>query len=133
MQNLRNARLAMAVAVASAALGLAGCGGSDSNDDTTNNNTGGLNKVFSCNSSSTNGARVICIGSASDLTDATVAGELITALNTAQTGDTIVLPQGRYEISSELTFDGNGSLGQVGHGHRADHPRCRYRQNHSRF
>ncbi|WP_430462231.1 parallel beta-helix domain-containing protein [Thalassolituus sp. LLYu03] len=108
MKNFRYTRLA--AVVAAAALGLVGCGGDDKNSA----DSGELKKVFSCSESTATGARVICIGSAKDLSSETVAEELITALNTAQTGDTIVLPQGRYEISSELTFDGNGSLGQVG-------------------
>ena len=57
-------------------------------------------------------SRVICIGSSDNLSDATIADELVTALSTAKSGDTIVLPQGRFNIATELTFDGNGSLGQ---------------------
>ncbi|MCA6062958.1 parallel beta-helix domain-containing protein [Thalassolituus marinus] len=110
MENIRTPRLAMAAAVAVASITLAACGG----DSSSSSDSGELKKVFSCEDSSAAGARVVCIGSKKDLSDETVAAELITALNTAQTGDTIVLPQGRYEISSELTFDGNGSLGQVG-------------------
>ena len=91
--------------IAALSLALTACGGSSSS-------SGELKKVFSCTDSSTVGARVICIGSANDLSDDTVTGELLTALNSARTGDTLVLPQGRYNISSELTFTGTGSLGQ---------------------
>lgn len=108
-------KLGLASAIAVAALGLTGCGGDD--DDSTNSNeqaTGGITSVFDCADVATAGARVICIGSADDMSDETISSELVTALSTAQTGDTIVLPQGRFNIATELTFDGNGSLGQVG-------------------
>jgi len=110
-------KLGLASAIAFAALGMTGCGGDDDNSSTTSVDqaTGGeLASLFNCTAATTESARVICIGSASDLTDATVSSELVTALSTAKSGDTIILPQGRFNIATELTFDGNGSLGQVG-------------------
>jgi parallel beta-helix repeat protein len=106
--------LGLASAIAFAALGMTGCGGSNSDSNSTPDLApdGTINEKFNCTDSTTAGSRIICIGAANDLTDATVADELVTALSTAQTGDTIVLPQGRFNIATELTFDGNGSLGQ---------------------
>ncbi len=93
-------RLALAMAIA--AIGLTACGGSDNKSSS---NTG-LKKVFNCTDSSTAGARVICIGSANDLTDSNVQDELIEALAGAETGDTFVLPQGRYAFTSTIDFNG---------------------------
>lgn len=107
-------KLGLASAIAVAALGMAGCGGDDGNSSSVAdfNADGSIIEKFACTDSSSAGNRVICIGSDRDLTDATIAEELVTALSNAQTGDTIVLPQGRFNIVTELTFDGNGSLGQ---------------------
>ncbi|MCD8522814.1 MAG: right-handed parallel beta-helix repeat-containing protein [Saccharospirillaceae bacterium] len=93
-------RLALAMAIA--AIGLTACGGSDNKSSSDN----GLKKAFNCTDSSTAGARVICIGSANDLSDAAVQDELIGALADAQTGDTFVLPQGRYAFTSTIDFNG---------------------------
>jgi len=93
-------RLALAMAIA--AIGLTACGGSDNKSSS---NTG-LKKVFNCTDSSTAGAREICIGSANDLTDSNVQDELIEALAGAETGDTFVLPQGRYAFTSTIDFNG---------------------------
>jgi parallel beta-helix repeat protein len=112
--NIPLMKLGLASAIAIAAVGMTGCGGndSDSTDVPDIAADGTINDKFNCTDVSTTGSRVICIGAADDLTDATIAEELVTALSTAQTGDTIVLPQGRFNIATELTFDGNGSLGQ---------------------
>lgn len=71
-----------------------------------------MRKVFRCTDDDTIGARVICIGSEDDLSDEAISEELVSALNNAKDGDTLVLPQGRFNMSSELTFNGNNSLGQ---------------------
>jgi len=110
-------KLGLASAIAIAALGMTGCGGDDDNESSTSaadQATGGITSLFNCTDVSTAASRVICIGSADDLSDKTISDELVEALSTAQSGDTIVLPQGRFNIATELTFDGNGSLGQVG-------------------
>jgi len=119
MKTTPDMKLGLATAIAVASLGLTACGGSDndSNDSAAGGNGGSgggdvITKVFDCTEDSTAGSRVICIGSADDLSDSTISGDLVTALSTAQTGDTIVLPEGRFAIATELTFDGNGSLGQ---------------------
>lgn len=107
-------KLGLASAIAVAAIGMTGCGGDSSSSSSTPDIAadGTINEKFNCTDSSTAGSRIICIGSADDLTDATIADELVEALSTAKTGDTIVLPQGRFNFTTELTFDGNGSLGQ---------------------
>jgi len=111
--NLPLVKLGLASAIAVAAVSMTGCGGSNDSESASEINAdGSVVDRFECIDSSTVGSRVICIGAADDLTDATVSDELVTALSTAQSGDTIVLPQGRFNIATELTFDGNGSLGQ---------------------
>ncbi|UXD87312.1 parallel beta-helix domain-containing protein [Thalassolituus hydrocarboniclasticus] len=92
----------LVLAMAIAAIGLTACGGSDnkSSSDT------GLKKVFNCTDSNVQGARVICIGSANDLSDQAVQDELIDALTEAQTGDTFVLPQGRYAFNATISYSG---------------------------
>ncbi|MCP5334975.1 MAG: right-handed parallel beta-helix repeat-containing protein [Oceanospirillaceae bacterium] len=67
---------------------------------------GKSNSTAACESSNAPGARVICIGS-DNVTD-----NLIDALNSAKTGDTLVLPAGRFAMSKEVTFDGENSLAQ---------------------
>lgn len=106
-------KLGLASAIAVAAFGMTGCGGDDDSTSSAKDQvTGGIVSLFDCTDVSTAGERVICIGSAGDLTDATISSELVSALNNAQSGDTIVLPQGRFNMSTELTFNGNNSLGQ---------------------
>lgn len=70
-------------------------------DDAKNNSS-----AVACQASNATGARVICIG-ADNVTD-----NLIDALNSAKTGDTLVLPEGRFAMSKEITFDGENSLAQ---------------------
>jgi parallel beta-helix repeat protein len=60
----------------------------------------------SCTPSTAAGARVICIAS-NNVTD-----NLIDALNSAKSGDTLILPAGRFAMSKEITFDGENSLAQ---------------------
>jgi parallel beta-helix repeat protein len=112
--NLPLIKLGLASAIAVAAVSMTGCGGDDNDSKTVAdfNADGSIVDSFTCTDSATAGSRVICIGAADDLTDTTVSDELLTALSTARTGDTIVLPQGRFNFATELTFDGNGSLGQ---------------------
>ncbi len=88
------------LAIAAISLGLSACGGSSSSAPT------GLQKAFNCTDSNAPGARVICIGSANDLSDASVQDELIEALAGAETGDTFVLPQGRYAFNTTIDFNG---------------------------
>lgn len=112
--NIPLVKLGLASAIAVAAVSMTGCGGDDNDSKTVSafNDNGSIVDLFKCTDSSTVGSRVICIGTADDLTDATVSSELVSALNNAQSGDTIVLPQGRFNMSTELTFNGNNSLGQ---------------------
>lgn len=111
--NLPLVKLGLASAIAVAAVSMTGCGGSNDSESASDINAdGSVVDRFECIDSSTAGSRVICIGVADDLTDATVSSELVSALNNAQSGDTIVLPQGRFNMSTELTFNGDNSLGQ---------------------
>ncbi|MFY0639461.1 MAG: right-handed parallel beta-helix repeat-containing protein [Bermanella sp.] len=90
-------QLKLAAAVA-AGMTLIGCGSSSSDD--------GIAKVFDCTDASTAGARIICIGEANDLSDATVQSELLNALLDSETGDTFVFPQGRYNLTKTISFQG---------------------------
>jgi parallel beta-helix repeat protein len=94
----------LATALAVSSMLLAGCGSDDDNDS--DNNEAGLTKAFNCTPDSTAGQRVVCIGSADNLTDSNVQDSLITALATAQSGDTLVLPQGRYQFDTTIEFNG---------------------------
>lgn len=103
MKTIKQLKLAAAVA---AGLALVGCGSDD--DDSS------IAKVFNCEADSTSGARVICIGSESDLSDATVQQNIVDALLTSETGDTIVFPQGRYNLTKTISFQGkNGDSEDV--------------------
>ncbi|ASP39936.1 hypothetical protein CHH28_15210 [Bacterioplanes sanyensis] len=94
----------LALVIAAASLAMSGCGSDD--DDDNDAVTAELNKAFNCSASDTSGQRVVCIGSADDLTDSKVQDDLIAALATAQSGDTFVLPQGRYNFTSTIEFNG---------------------------
>lgn len=98
MKTIKKLQLATAIA---AGLTLAGCG-----SDSDSASTPSITKVFDCTDVSTQGARVICIGSADDLSDAAVQKELIDELAQAQTGDTFVFPQGRFNITTTIGFQG---------------------------
>ena len=100
------------LALAIAFTALTGCG-SDDNNSSSDNDT--LSKAVNCSSDDTAGARVICIGSDSDLSDASVQDQLIAALAMAETGDTFVLPQGRYRFSSTIEFNGKVDNTSVSH------------------
>ncbi len=101
-----NKQFKLAAAVA-AGLALVGCG---SDDDS------GLAKAFDCTPDTTQGSRTICVGSAADLSDSSIKDGLLNAVATIETGDTIVLPQGRYNIDAEINFNGlqTASATQVG-------------------
>ncbi|WP_283789385.1 parallel beta-helix domain-containing protein [Bermanella sp. WJH001] len=90
-------QLKLAAAVA-AGMTLIGCGSSSSDD--------GIKKVFNCTDDTTSGARVICIGEADDLSDSKVQTELMDALLSSETGDTFVFPQGRYQLTQTIAFQG---------------------------
>lgn len=107
-------KLGLVSAIAVATMGMTGCGGDSSSSKSTvvTPQLEQLEKIFNCTDSDTVGSRVICIGTESDLSDKAISDELVSALNNAQTGDTLVLPQGRFNMSTELTFNGNNSLGQ---------------------
>ncbi len=102
MKTIKKLQLAAAI---TASMTLVGCG-SDSDD------AASLTKVFDCTPVDTAGSRTICIGSADDLSDTKVQTDLLTAVVAPQTGDTIVMPQGRYNIDTEITF--NGIAGTTG-------------------
>ena len=101
-----NNQLKLAAAVA-AGIALVGCG---SDDDSS------LAKAFDCTPDTTQGSRTICVGSAADLSDTSIQDGLLNAVATIETGDTIVLPQGRYNIDAEINFNGlqTASATQVG-------------------
>ena len=99
MKTIKKLQLAAAVA---AGLTLAGCG-SDSDGSST---TATIEKLFDCTADATVDARVICIGSADDLTDATIQSDLLTALATSKTGDTFIFPQGRFNMTATIGFQG---------------------------
>lgn len=96
-------KLKMATAIA-AGVTLMGCGSSSDDNDI-------ASKVYDCVDSSTAGQRVICIGEANDLSDATVQTELMNALLDSTTGDTFVFPQGRYNLTQTIAFQGKNADG----------------------
>lgn len=110
--SIPSVKLGLVSAIAIAAIGMTGCGGDSSSSSKSQAGTQ-IEKLFSCTDNESIGARTICIGSEGDLSDSAISSELVSALNNAQTGDTIILPQGRYNMSTELTFNGNNSLGQT--------------------
>jgi len=95
-----NNQLKLAAAVA-AGMVLVGCGSDDKATSTSIN----PDKLFNCEAVTTS-PRTICIGSADELTSAKVQSDLINALATSQTGDTFVFPQGRYSLSTTISFQG---------------------------
>ncbi len=99
MKTIKKLQLAAAVA---AGLTLAGCG-SDSDD------TGGSSDIVNC----VNG-RTVDIAANVAANTSSVSEELVTALNSAKTCDTIVIPAGNHAIATELTFDGLGVFGSEG-------------------
>lgn len=103
-----NQRMKLAAAI-SAGLALAGCGALDDDDNSSSSNSKELTKAFNCTDVTTSGARVICIGSADDLSDEAVQEELLSAVANAETGDTIVLPTGRYNLNQTVTFTGTNA------------------------
>lgn len=103
-----NPKLKLATAI-SAGLMLAGCGAFDDDDSSSSSNKG-LTKAFNCVDDNTQDARVICIGSDSDLSDETVQLELKTAIENARSGDTFVFPQGRFNLTETITYNGRNAL-----------------------
>ncbi len=95
-----NNQLKLAAAVA-AGMVLVGCG----SDDEATSSSINPDKLFNCEAVTTS-PRTICIGSADELTSARVQSDLINALATSQTGDTFVFPQGRYSLSTTISFQG---------------------------
>lgn len=95
--------LGLALAVTTISLGLAACGGSSSSSK---NNNDPVNpedkKAINCEASETSGKRVICIGEGTDLSDKAVQEQLINSLARAQSGDTFVLPQGKYYFNKTI-------------------------------
>lgn len=96
--------LALAAMMGMSALALTGCGSDDDNDSPTSFIDPG--KAFNCTDATTSGARVICLGSATDLRDKTVQDELLDALAEAENGDTFIFPEGRYQFTSTIEFNG---------------------------
>ena len=103
MKKFQTLKLAAAI---TAGFTLVGCGALDEDDDNKSSSSTGLTKSFNCTDVTTAGERVICIGSADDLSDSAVQKELIDALADAQSGDTYVFPQGRYNLSTTINFEG---------------------------
>ncbi len=87
-----NNKLKLAAAIA-AGMALVGCGSDDKTAVSTSLNP---EKAFNCEADTTIGSRTICIGSANNLTDATIQDELFIGSGICwKQGDTIILPQGR--------------------------------------
>ena len=102
--------------IALATLTLAACGGSSSNSK--NNNSEPITqaeKKFDCTGSNEAGARIICIGSPDDLSDSAVQKHLLEELAQAQTGDTYILPQGRYNFDRTVEYNGMTDNTPVSH------------------
>ena len=97
--------LALAAMMGMTSLALTGCG-SDDDSNSSPADPSAIAKSFDCTDDTTQGARVICIGSANDLSDAAIQEELLSAVATAQTGDTFVFPAGRYNLTSTIEFNG---------------------------
>ncbi|MEL7400903.1 MAG: hypothetical protein AAFN68_10080, partial [Pseudomonadota bacterium] len=97
--------LALAAMMGMTSLALTGCGSDDDNNSSPADPSA-IAKSFDCTDDTTQGARVICIGSANDLSDAAIQEELLSAVATAQTGDTFVFPAGRYNLTSTIEFNG---------------------------
>lgn len=98
--------MGLTLAVAAATLGLAACGGSSSSSKSTNPSEPVIPKVVSCDESSVAGARVICVGKGTDLSDKAVQDHFMNQLAQAQSGDTFVLPQGRYKFNRTVGTNG---------------------------
>lgn len=94
-------QLKLATAVA-AGIALVGCGSSSSSSDDDK-------KSASVDCSS---GRTIDIAAKVTANLTSVSDELSSALSTAKSCDTIILPEGSHAISTSLNFNGNGSLGQ---------------------
>ena len=102
--------------IALTTLTLAACGGSSNNSK--NNNHKPITQVekkFDCANSDEAGARIICIGSADELSDSAVQKQLLEALAQAETGDTYVLPQGRYNFDRTVEYNGMTDNTPVSH------------------
>ena len=97
--------LALVTVMAITALNFSGCG-SDSKNLTSNDPVAAPSKAFDCTDNDTVGARVICIGAVDDLSDQRIQDDLIAALAVARTGDTFILPAGRYNFNSTIEFNG---------------------------
>lgn len=110
MQNIdsigRIRPIIIATTMAIAAITLSACGGSSSNSKTPEEVADASVNRLNCTDSNTKGARVICIGSTGELSSANVQKSLTEALAQAQTGDTFVLPQGRYSFDNTIEFNG---------------------------
>ena len=96
MKTIKKLQLAAAIA---AGLTLVGCG-----SDTDSNDT------VSVDVDCANG-RTVDIAANVTTNSSSVSEELVNALNSAQTCDTIVIPAGNHAIATELTFDGEGVFG----------------------
>src|SRR5699024_722390 len=102
--------------IALTTLTLAACGRSSNNSR--NNNHKPITQVekkFDCANSDEAGARIICIGSADELSDSAVQKQLLEALAQAETGDTYVLPQGRYNFDRTVEYNGMTDNTPVSH------------------
>lgn len=93
MKTIKKLQLAAAIA---AGLTLVGCG-SDSDKSSVDVNCA-------------NG-RTVDIAANVTTNSSSVSEELVNALNSAQTCDTILIPAGNHAIATELTFDGEGVFG----------------------
>lgn len=99
--------MGLTLAVAVATLGLTACGGSSSSSNkNTETPKPTIPKLVSCESVNIPGERVICIGEGTDLSDAAVQKDLLDELAKAQSGDTFVLPQGRYNFTRTIGANG---------------------------
>jgi parallel beta-helix repeat protein len=103
MKTIKQLKLAAAVA---AGLALVGCGSDDDSSD--------IARSFDCTPVET-APRTICIGSESDLSDEKVFNDINAALDALEltSGDTIVLPEGRYKMSAGFSINGLDALTDI--------------------
>ncbi len=110
MKTIKRIQLAAAIA---AAVALTGCGSDDDTTTTIVETEIPRSIIVDCSDASIEN-RTIDIAANVTANSTSVSEELSTALNTAKTCDTIVLPEGNHAINSSLNFNGLGSVSQEG-------------------
>lgn len=95
MKTINKIKLATSI---SAFVALMGCG--SSSDDNSE-----LAREFNCTAVEAS-PRTICIGTQNDLSDTKVYNDLRSAIVSVQSGDTIILPAGRYKMDGGFDYNG---------------------------